>query len=98
MSDDDFRDPVGILNGAMAALIAGHGEDRAQISDAWRILNEKKQQLELGCIQSILGDTAKDMGQICRCPRHPPEPEAKTEQRNLPMSGKSAASGERDDE
>ena len=110
--DDDFRDPVEILNGAIKYVIESRGALRSRGSMALAILESRKHQLEMGCVDDLLGETAKAKGMHCPCPRHlenhgeqHPEISSQESESNVPSterkpqrrSGKDFAAGERDE-
>jgi hypothetical protein len=69
--EDAFRDPVEILSGAINYLVATRGEARAKHSTAFELLDAWREELVNGCIQDLLGESAKQKGIRCECRRHP---------------------------
>jgi hypothetical protein len=72
MDDSDtFRDPVDILTGAMRHLVVTRGMPQFKASQAFEILDGKREELVNGCIDDLLGESARLKGVRCECRRHP---------------------------
>ena len=96
-----WRDPVEILKHALMYLEAIRGKEHAKASQAWELLDSRREELVNRCIQDLLGESAKKNKVQCDCPRHPPrppEPEPPPPPaKRRPINGKAAASGEREE-
>lgn len=67
---DPFRDPVEILTHALSYLETTRGV-RAKKSQAWEILDSRRDEIEKCCIEDILSEKMRRSGIHCVCRRHP---------------------------
>ena len=66
----NFRDPVEILEGAMAHLEAVWGEERATASTAYQMMDRLCETFSNVCIDNLISETARKNGLQCPCSRH----------------------------
>ena len=66
----NFKDPVAVLEHAIAWLEHSRGEAAARQSLAFEILDQRRQTLVNMCVDKMISDAARRKGLTCPCSRH----------------------------